>query len=120
VTQPRLPSDAIVIQSTKNPWVQSVVRLHKSSVRREKKRFLIEGVNLVSEGIRCGWPLDSIVVTQHWLETTPGWFGELDSRVPLHLVSDNRILSRVNDQVLGLLLTDCKTQGISERFFGPQ
>jgi TrmH family RNA methyltransferase len=88
VTQPRLPSDAIVIQSTKNPWVQSVVRLHKSSVRREKKRFLIEGVNLVSEGIRCGWPLDSIVVTQHWLETSPGWFGELDSRVPLHLVSD--------------------------------
>jgi RNA methyltransferase, TrmH family len=88
VTTPRLPSDAIVIQSTKNPWVQSVVRLHKSSVRREKKRFLIEGENLVSEGIRCGWPLDSIVVTQNWLERSPGWFGELDSRIPLHLVSD--------------------------------
>jgi TrmH family RNA methyltransferase len=83
-----LPSDAIVIQSTKNPWVQSMVRLHKSSVRREQERFLVEGENLVSQGIRCGWPLDSIVVTQKWLETTPGWFSALDSRIPRHLVSD--------------------------------
>jgi RNA methyltransferase, TrmH family len=88
VTTPRLPSDAIVIQSTKNPWVQSVVRLHKSSVRCEKKRFLIEGENLVSEGIRCGWPLDSIVATQKWLETSADWFRQLDSRTPQYLVSD--------------------------------
>ena len=68
--------------------VQSMVRLHKSTVRREKKRFLVEGENLVSEGIRCRWPFDSIAVTPKWLEGNHEWFHEVIKCIPLHLVSD--------------------------------
>lgn len=68
--------------------VQSMVRLHKSSVRREKKRFLVEGENLVSEGIRCRWPFESITVTPKWMEGKNEWFREVVTRIPFQLVSD--------------------------------
>lgn len=55
-----------VISSHHNAWFKSTLRLHQSSERRDRSRFLIEGTHLVEEAIATGWPLESICFEETW------------------------------------------------------
>ena len=55
-----------VISSHHNEWFKSTLRLHQSSERRDRSRFLIEGTHLVEEAIATGWPLESICFEETW------------------------------------------------------
>lgn len=55
------------IRSAKNPWIQSLVKLHRVSERQEQQKFLLEGSNLVLAALESSWPLDCLLVTDEWL-----------------------------------------------------
>ena len=57
-----------VITSHHNEWFKATMQLHQTSVRRETKRFLIEGTHLLEEAIATGWPLESICYEEPWAE----------------------------------------------------
>lgn len=57
-----------IIQSLQNPWVKEVLQLQRTSIRRQTRRFLIEGTHLLQEAIATNWPLESICFTQPWLD----------------------------------------------------
>lgn len=54
------------ISSHHNEWFKSTLRLHQSSERRDRGRFLIEGTHLVEEAIATGWSLESICFEETW------------------------------------------------------
>ena len=55
-----------VISSHHNEWFKSIQRLHQSTERRDRNRFLIEGTHLVEEAIATNWPLESICFEEGW------------------------------------------------------
>jgi len=44
------------------------MRLHQASVRRDERKFLIEGTHLIEEAIATEWPLESICFEESWAE----------------------------------------------------
>ena len=55
-----------VISSHHNEWFKSILRLHQSTERRDRRRFLIEGTHLVEEAIATNWPLEAICFEEGW------------------------------------------------------
>lgn len=77
------------IRSPKNPWIQSLIRLHRVSDRREQQRFLLEGSNLVLAALEFGWPLESVLTTERWMEANGKQLGsQADRRIAFRLVSE--------------------------------
>jgi len=57
-----------VISSNQNEWFKAAMRLHQASVRRDERKFLIEGTHLIEEAIATKWPLESICFEESWAE----------------------------------------------------
>jgi len=57
-----------VISSNQNEWFKATMRLHQASVRRDERKFLIEGTHLIEEAIATEWPLESICFEESWAE----------------------------------------------------
>lgn len=75
------------ISSLKNPWIQSLVRLQRASERREQGRFLLEGSNLVQAAIESAWPLECLLVTDHWSSSNRQQFALWGKQVPVQWVT---------------------------------
>ena len=47
------------------------MRFHQASVRRDERKFLVEGTHLIEEAIATEWPLESICFEESWAEQNP-------------------------------------------------
>jgi TrmH family RNA methyltransferase len=101
-----------VISSAKNDWVQHIVRLHRAKERYIQRRFLIEGEHTVQEAIRTEWPIDSLVVTERYLEDRGGWISQIAPGVMLQPVSDSILLKLATTETPdGILAVGCFSEG---------
>ncbi|MFO0944277.1 MAG: RNA methyltransferase [Pirellulales bacterium] len=92
------------IRSPKNPWIQSLIRLHRVSERREQQRFLLEGSNLVLAAIEFGWPLDCVLTTRKWSE---------ENGRQLHWLTSGKLSVRlVSEQVLKAVSATQTPEGV--------
>ncbi len=57
-----------VITSQANPLWKKVKRLAKKQGRKKENKFLLEGGRLVSEAVRCAWPLELVCITPDFSE----------------------------------------------------
>lgn len=58
---------------TKNE-IKDIALLLKKKYRIEKKKFLVEGIKLISEALNSGFKCDMILFTNHFNETNPDFF----------------------------------------------
>lgn len=86
------------IRSPKNPWIQSLIRLHRASERREQQRFLLEGSNLVLAAVEAVWPVESVLVTEAWIAANRRQSNLLSERVAVQLVSAQVLKAVSNTQ----------------------
>lgn len=97
-----------LISGAKNDWVQQIVRLHRAKERYIQRRFLIEGEHAVQEAIRTEWPIDSLVVTERYLQDRGDWIYQSASGAKLQLVSDSVLLKLVTTESPdGILAVGC-------------
>ncbi|KEF42856.1 MAG: rRNA methyltransferase [Cyanobium sp. CACIAM 14] len=73
-----MTSEPELIRSVRNPLIQAVRRLHRSSGRREQGRILLEGTHLLQETLRLGLKPELLLATPAWLEG----HGALRQRLP--------------------------------------
>ncbi|MGD8626511.1 MAG: RNA methyltransferase, partial [Anaerolineae bacterium] len=50
-----------MITSTRNPRVKALRALQQRKYRHQEGRFLIEGIRIVEEALRCGAPVETLV-----------------------------------------------------------
>lgn len=62
----------VLLTSRQNPRVKYLRRLQRRSFRERERRFLVEGIKLIEEAFRAGWPLEAVVYTQHVWENERG------------------------------------------------
>lgn len=91
------------IRSPKNAWVQSLVKLHRASERRERQLFLLEGSNLVLAAVDAAWPLERVLVTKDWVAA--------NRRSAIHL-SESVSVQHVSAQVLKAVANTQSPEGI--------
>lgn len=57
-----------MIESSQNPLIKSVRRLHQASDRKSLGLFLVEGTHSVEEALAAHWPLESVFYTKRWMD----------------------------------------------------
>lgn len=60
----------MLITSLANPTIKAIRALRQRKARDEQGRYLIEGIRLVAEAIRCKAPLDMLIVAPDLLTST--------------------------------------------------
>ncbi|MCT0207481.1 RNA methyltransferase [Synechococcus sp. CS-1332] len=73
-----MPAGGELIRSVRNPLIQAVRRLHRSSGRLEQGLILLEGTHLLQEALGLGLRPDLVLVTPDWLDR----HGALYERLP--------------------------------------
>jgi TrmH family RNA methyltransferase len=76
------------IRSVRNPLIQAVRRLHRSSGRLEQGLILLEGTHLLQEVLRLERRPDLVLATNAWLETHAALLGRLPAGVPLRTCTE--------------------------------
>jgi TrmH family RNA methyltransferase len=82
-----------LIESSQNPLVKYVRRLHQASERRALGLFLVEGTHSVTEALAARWPLESVFYTKRWIERGEIGRDKFDAKVRCEQVSDSILKS---------------------------
>jgi len=90
------------IQSSKNPLVKELKKLHTAKGRKEFKKYLIEGFHLVEEAQNSGAKLEYILFTQRAKEQWGDWLDEQEEEKKIF----------VSEEVMNQLSTLPTPQGI--------
>lgn len=93
-----------MLTSTKNSLVKAIRRLHQGKFRQAQGQFLLEGVHLVQEALRIGYPIEIACYTPAWAERNP------DLTDQLIQTADRAEL--VADGVLQVLATTVHPDGV--------
>ncbi|QQY80373.1 TrmH family RNA methyltransferase [Keratinibaculum paraultunense] len=70
------------IESPSNPIIKEIKSLYRKKDRWAKKKFIVEGINIVKECINNNYPLICIIYSDELLNVKGGW--ELFNRISSH------------------------------------
>lgn len=76
------------IQSVKNPRIVAAAKLKQTSERKKSGLFLIEGTHAIQESLATRWPLDSVLMTEIWLQQHADLYQHLSKHTQCFLVPD--------------------------------
>jgi len=82
-----------LIESSQNPLIKSVRRLHQSSDRKSLGLFLVEGTHSVEEALAAHWPLESVFYTKRWIENRAIALDQFSPKVRCEQVSEGVLKS---------------------------
>ena len=82
-----------MIESTQNPLIKSVRRLHQASDRKSLGLFLVEGTHSVEEALAAHWPLESVFYTKRWIENGAIALDKFSPKVRCEQVSEGVLKS---------------------------
>lgn len=94
------------VNSLQNPRVKYISRLFRPRFGKKEGRFVIEGGLMVSEALQYNWPVEQIVCTPAWQESSRG-------RMVLELANTGGIeLVEASQEVFGKLSATETPQGV--------
>lgn len=90
------------IQSTRNPKIKELKKLHKKKYREKQGKYLLEGFHLIEEAVKSKAPVQEILVTQRGIKEWNGWLAK----------NQEIFLIFVTDEVMRTISESSTPQGI--------
>ena len=93
VLKPLFIAKKPLIESSQNPLVKYVRRLHQASERKTLGLFLVEGTHSVQEALAARWPVESVFYTKRWIDRGEIGLDKFGTKIRCEQVSDSILKS---------------------------